>query len=190
MIRFALMALLVVCSAPAWAQTDCEETGGDSTLEVVDEACKVVQCEEGKFLTIDSKETLARAVAAYEGQPVVFFVFGTWCGICRHELEKELPALYEKYSAKGVRFVGVAVGQRSESGLQEFVDELEIDFTVWRDPAMTTARAVGAFGVPHTVFIGADGKVVYERIGPYAKDDIAVIDALENISASKATAAK
>lgn len=181
----ASIAVSLLMGVTAVAQTDCDSAQESSTLDAIDEACKVVKCEEGKLVTIDSKETLAKLIEAYEGQPVYFFVFGTWCPVCRQEIETVLNDFYKTYGARGVRFVGVAVGQRSESALKDYIADMDIEFTVWRDPGMTTARAVGAFGVPHSVFIDADGNVVYERIGPFEKSDLPALDAFNRIADSK-----
>lgn len=106
----------------------------------------------------DGKEL---ALSDFRGKYVVLDFWASWCGDCRRDIPN-IKALYEKYSTKGVEFVGVSFddnAERWQNAIKEFglkyhqVSELK----KWK-----TTDIYAAYGIkwiPTIYIIGPDGKV-------------------------------
>lgn len=106
----------------------------------------------------DGKEL---ALSDFKGKYVVLDFWASWCGDCRRDIPN-IKALYEKYSPKGVEFVGVSFddnAERWQNAIKEFglkyhqVSELK----KWK-----TTDIYAAYGIkwiPTIYIIGPDGKV-------------------------------
>ena len=106
----------------------------------------------------DGKEL---ALSDFRGKYVVLDFWASWCGDCRMDIPN-IKALYEKYSPKGVEFVGVSFddnAERWQNAIKEFglkyhqVSELK----KWK-----TTDIYAAYGIkwiPTIYIIGPDGKV-------------------------------
>ena len=104
-------------------------------------------------------------LATLRGQVVLVNVFASWCAPCRAELPL-LIAAQRRWSAQGLRVVGVDVRDSTES-VHALLDETQAqDLTVLPDPAGTTAVEWGARGVPETFLVDRNGRVVQWAQGP------------------------
>ena len=97
------------------------------------------------------------SLAALRGRPVVVNFFASWCEPCR----KELPALAEAHRRYGdrVAFVGVDHAD-SRTNAIEMLDQAGVAYPAGYDPRGVTAPAFGLRGLPDTVFVTADGRVL------------------------------
>ena len=106
----------------------------------------------------DGKEL---ALSDFRGKYVVLDFWASWCGDCRRDIPN-IKALYEKYSPKGVEFVGVSFddnAERWQNAIKEFglkyhqVSELK----KWKTTDIYSAY--GIKWIPTIYIIGPDGKV-------------------------------
>ena len=75
-----------------------------------------------------------------------------------------MQAGYEKYRASGVVFVGLAFNDTQANG-QTFLDKYKITYPAGPDKDGQISINYGVTGVPETVFIGRDGRVVSKTPG-------------------------
>jgi len=102
-------------------------------------------------------------LADLKGKPVVLNFWASWCAPCK----EEMPALqtgYDKYRASGVVFVGLAFNDTQANG-QPFLEKYKITYPAGPDNDGKVSIAYGVTGVPETVFIGRDGRVVSKTPG-------------------------
>lgn len=113
------------------------------------------------------------------GEVVLLNVWATWCTPCRQEIP-ELQALHEKHASEGLRVVGVTVDSRSaEAEVRRFIDEFGMTYEVWWDPDQTAVSTFEAIGVPLTVLIDRDGKIVWRHLGAFQRGDPELLRAVE-----------
>ena len=95
-------------------------------------------------------------LAAVPGQPTVVNFFAAWCEPCK----RELPALREAAATNtDVAFVGID-HQDSREDAVELLDRYGITYPAGYDPRGDVAAKYFVRGLPATVFIGSDGRVV------------------------------
>ena len=103
------------------------------------------------------------AEARQKGQVVVLDFWATWCGPCLKALPETLAAVAELPADK-VRFIGVNQGQGPEE-VERFLKARGWQMTVALDPEQKAGRAFAVEGIPHTVVVAPDGKVVWTQTG-------------------------
>jgi cytochrome c biogenesis protein CcmG/thiol:disulfide interchange protein DsbE len=111
----------------------------------------------------NSKSAQTVHLADFKGKPVVLNFWASWCAPCKDEMPA-LQAGYEKYRASGVVFVGLAFNDTQANG-QPFLDKYKITYPAGPDKDGQISIAYGVTGVPETVFIGRDGRVVSKTPG-------------------------
>lgn len=90
------------------------------------------------------------------GRPAVVNLWASWCEPCRRELP-ELQRLAEQ-AGDDLVVLGV-VTEDSPGRAAALAQELGITFPAVLDPSAEVRRAVGALGLPLTLFVGSDGGV-------------------------------
>ena len=105
------------------------------------------------------------------GEVVLLNVWATWCAPCRIEMP-DLQRLHDELGPEGLRVVGVSIdGPRSEAMIERFLDELEIDFQILRDPEDRISGLLSAHAVPLTILIDREGRMQWRHLGPVRSDD-------------------
>ncbi|HEX6818354.1 MAG TPA: TlpA disulfide reductase family protein [Ktedonobacterales bacterium] len=97
-------------------------------------------------------------LADLKGKPVVVNFWAWWCDSCTQEMPM-LEDAYKHYSAQGVVFVGMSYVD-AEAQSTSFLQQHSITYPVGPDATGEVSVAYGVTGVPETVFIGRDGKIV------------------------------
>jgi peroxiredoxin len=69
-----------------------------------------------------------------------------------------------RYGARGLQVLGVNLDAKADDA-RRFLDENPAHFPVAFDPAGATPRAYGIKGMPSSVLVGADGRVLFEHAG-------------------------
>ncbi|WP_420563797.1 TlpA family protein disulfide reductase [Thalassobaculum sp.] len=102
---------------------------------------------------------------AYKGQTLLVNFWATWCAPCI----RELPALDELQADMGSEAFQVLIISIDRKGLevaQPFLDNLEVEhLKTAADPKGALAREMKATGLPTTVIISPEGKVMGRLLG-------------------------
>jgi cytochrome c biogenesis protein CcmG/thiol:disulfide interchange protein DsbE len=102
--------------------------------------------------------TLVRAAHS----PVVLNFFASWCAPCKQELP--LLARAARQEQGSVKFIGVDVNDDATHARQ-LIRSAGVNYPVGQDPKGQAAVSYGLLGLPTTVFIGANGRVVHATSG-------------------------
>ncbi|OMQ13936.1 redoxin, partial [Modestobacter sp. VKM Ac-2676] len=97
-----------------------------------------------------------------QGTPTVVNLWASWCAPCR----EELPVVQELADTAGdqLRVLGVDSQDRAAAGAS-FADDAGVTLPTAYDEDGEVATALGLRGLPHTVFLAADGSVAHVQVG-------------------------
>jgi cytochrome c biogenesis protein CcmG/thiol:disulfide interchange protein DsbE len=111
------------------------------------------------------------ANGSLRGKPVYLNFFATWCGPCRVETPA-IVRLSKKYAARGLRVVGIDVGENAGKA-RDFARDFSVPYQLAVDPDSTTrATYGGGLYFPLHVFIDAKGVVRMYHPGEMSDGDI------------------
>ncbi len=98
----------------------------------------------------------------YKGKVTVVNLWASWCPPCR----REMPAFKQVQSTRSdVNIVFANQGEELSEIQKYLMDEnLELD-NMWRDPQMQLGQAVRSRGLPTTLFLDEQGRLVDVRAG-------------------------
>lgn len=100
----------------------------------------------------------AERLSKLKGKLVYVDFWASWCGPCRQSFPW-MNEMHGKYSAKGLQIVGVNLDAK-RADADQFLAQLPARFTVGYDAKGDTARQFGVKGMPTSVLVGPDGKVL------------------------------
>lgn len=110
---------------------------------------------------------------AARGRPMLINVWASWCAPCIEEMP-ELQRFAASQGEDGVQVVGIALDEREP--VLAFLRKVPVDYLILLDaagPADAGVKLGNTRGVlPYTVLVGADGRVLKRRIGPFEKGEI------------------
>jgi thiol-disulfide isomerase/thioredoxin len=140
---------LVVLLAGCYSAPDPKAAGGGgpSTLAGAPAQSFDVRRTDGR---VDS-------LAAHRGQVVLMNLWATWCPPCR----EEMPALQAFARAYAGRVVVLGVDQGEAAAVAAaFAGERGVTFPILVDEHQQYGRTYQGVGLPTTVIVGRDGRVV------------------------------
>jgi cytochrome c biogenesis protein CcmG/thiol:disulfide interchange protein DsbE len=103
------------------------------------------------------------SLAAYKGKFVYLDFWASWCGPCKRSFPW-MGALQKRHGAGRLQVVAINV-DTSRADAQLFLAENQADFVVAWDPAGMVAKQYAIKGMPSSVLIGPDGKVLQVHTG-------------------------
>ena len=109
----------------------------------------------------------------YAGRPLLINVWASWCGPCIDEMP-ELQRFANSQGATGTQVIGLALD--TPEAIQDFLTRVPVDYPILVDtpgPADASVWLGNRKGVlPYSVLVAADGKIVKQKIGPFAHGEI------------------
>jgi cytochrome c biogenesis protein CcmG, thiol:disulfide interchange protein DsbE len=105
------------------------------------------------------------ALRELRGEVVLLNIWATWCPPCREEMPA-IEALHRELAPQGLRVVAVSIDHAgAERTIRRFVDELDLSLDIWHDSEQQAPRTFRTIGVPETLLIDRDGRLVHRWIG-------------------------
>ena len=140
-------------SAPQLSEND-----GEAAVEGEDESAPQPAPD---FTVYDSEGNEITLSALMDGKPTVLNFWASWCGPCR----SEMPHIQEAYERLGgeVSFVIINMtdGQReTQESAEEYMAESGWTFPIYFDSDYDAAMTYGAYSLPQTYFIDAEGRLI------------------------------
>ena len=102
----------------------------------------------------------------YAGKPIVLNFWASWCGPC----QMEMPDFHEKYLELGedVQFLMINMTDGSRETVEsasDFIAQQGYTFPVFYDTTTEAAMTYGAYSLPTTFFISAEGHAIARATG-------------------------
>ncbi|MBU0749472.1 MAG: TlpA family protein disulfide reductase [Gammaproteobacteria bacterium] len=130
-------------------------------------------------MEFDQPDGGALALKSFAGKPLLLNFWATWCPPCVEELPM-LNAFYREHAAKGWQVLGLAIDQ--PSAVRKFLARIPLEFPVGLAGLGGTdlGRSLGNLtgGLPFTVVLGAEGRVLHRKMGQVTPQDLTLWSAL------------
>ncbi|MGE8681324.1 MAG: TlpA family protein disulfide reductase, partial [Achromobacter marplatensis] len=110
------------------------------------------------------------ALSAFHGKPTVINLWASWCPPCR----REMPAFAKAQAANpDVNFVFLNQGEAPPDVAQFLAQHAPALRNVLLDPAGEASRKLSNRGLPATLFLDAQGRLVDLRVGELSTASLA-----------------
>ncbi len=110
---------------------------------------------------------------AYVGRPLLINVWASWCGPCIEEMP-ELARFAKAQGADGVQVIGLALDDAQ--AVRDFLGRVPVSYPILLDTPGSDDASVwlgNRKGVlPYSVLVGAEGRIVKQKVGPFAPGEI------------------
>jgi thiol-disulfide isomerase/thioredoxin len=111
----------------------------------------------------------------FKGRPLVINFWARWCGPCRQEIP-DLISERARLKAQGLEVIGVAIEDKPDA-VREFAKAYDMDYPVLlaKDQGIPLMQALGnaQAGLPYTLVLDRQGRVVATKLGPMKKAEMA-----------------
>lgn len=118
--------------------------------------------------TITSFEGQEISLTELRGKVVVINFWASWCAPCRDEAPF-LERTWQQYKDRGVVFLGVDYVD-SETTAKAYLKEFGITYFNGPDIGSEISQRYRIKGVPETYFVGKDGNLSGNALGPITRD--------------------
>lgn len=160
--RVPVLGVVAVVSALALAAVACGDNAG--TPSEAAEAGPVVQST-----VLESLDGRELSLADYRGRPLVVNFFANWCAPCVTEMP-EFEKVFQQVGDE-VAFLGISVQETVEQA-RALVEQTGVTYDLAREPQGDLLRELGGVGMPTTVFVDAEGRVVDSHTGQLSAGDL------------------
>ena len=155
--KFALVAVLLLLAG--CGQETAALPGNGVVIDCASIATVTTNNDAALLKCLDGKSTVD--IGQIKG-PVLVNVWGSWCGPCKDEMPIFVD-FYSKYKEK-VSLIGISVEESDVQNARDFVKLYGMSWPNLNDPDGSTRGTLG-MGVPITLFIDAQGRVAFRKIG-------------------------
>ena len=105
------------------------------------------------------------------GKPIIVNFWASWCGPCRSEMP-DIQKAYEQYGNE-IHFLIINLTDGSRETVEAargYVSQEGYTFPIYFDTTLNAASVYGAYSIPMTFFIGAEGQPIARYSGAMPAD--------------------
>ncbi len=139
------------------------------TATETDDANQAVSAPD---FTVYDGDGNAVKLSDFVGKPIVLNFWASWCYYCKQEMP-DFEDAFKKYDDICFMMVNVTDGgQETLETAKSYVEKEGFTFPVYFDTSLQAANTYGAYGLPMTFFIDADGNVVTYASGMLTAENL------------------
>ncbi|NRP17012.1 Thiol:disulfide interchange protein CycY [Ensifer adhaerens] len=164
-VGFALLPLAIFAALAAifWSQLNSGKDVSEIPSALIGTKAPTLDMPPLEGATRNGQPMPALTDAAIKGKLTLVNVWASWCVPCR----QEHPFILELSKDERLTVVGINYKDQNENALR-FLGELGNPFAaVGVDPRGKAAIDWGVYGIPESYLVGADGTILYKRVGPF-----------------------
>ena len=173
-----LIVLLLVAAGAAgfgvyqWMANPAPQAPAQGSLPP---AAKAMTPDEALTLKFDSLDSVgSHSLADWKGKTVLVNYWATWCQPCRQEIPL-LVKLQAQYAAQGLQVVGIATDETDEKDVKTFLQRMVVNYPMLMGTDDVASMVAGfggnLIGLPYSVVLGKDGKVLAIHAGELHPDE-------------------
>ena len=125
-------------------------------------------------LTFDAPDKTVLNMQRFLGKPLLLNFWATWCPPCVEEFPL-LDRFYQQNLTKGWQVLGLAAD--NVAAVQQFLKRVPVQFPVGLAgmEGVALSKALGNLGggLPYTLVLGSNGKVLQRKMGRVSPEDLA-----------------
>ncbi|WP_082507077.1 MULTISPECIES: choice-of-anchor D domain-containing protein [unclassified Duganella] len=159
-----MLAILVVLAAGVllWRRRQAHLLAAAAALAVAGQAMALEPGQAAPAFSLSGPAGTVK-LEHYQGKLVYIDFWASWCGPCRQSFPW-MNEMQARYGGQGLQVVGINVDAKTDDA-RSFLNATPASFVIAFDPNGTAPRTYGVKGMPSSVLIGPDGKVLYEHSG-------------------------
>ena len=115
--------------------------------------------------TVYDGEGNAVQLSDYFGRPIVLNFWASWCGPCQSEMPEFEAAYGELGEEIHFLMVNMTTGRETQESADEFLTSAGYTFPVLYDTEGDAMTTYGAYSLPTTYFIDAEGYAIARAVG-------------------------
>lgn len=119
---------------------------------------------EGAGGVADAATSGTLALESLRGRVVLVNFWATWCEPCTSEMPA-MQRLYTSLADQGFELVAVSIDDKPQEPIA-FADRFGLTFPILHDADQSIYKTYQTMGVPESLLIGPDGRVVERYVGP------------------------
>ena len=153
----ALSLITLLCIAPAAAQLPLPELSHELTR-----LSTPIQAPDFQLEDMDGEKY---SLESYRGKVVILNFWATWCPPCRREIPS-MEALHQAFRDEA--FAILAINEwETEDHVFAFMGQLPVEpsFPILLDLDSEVATSFGVKGLPTTLLLDPQGRIVYRAVG-------------------------
>ena len=129
--------------------------------------------------TTDPNGGARRSLASLKGRVVLVNFWATWCEPC----EREIPAMermYEVMPRDEFELLAISIDDK-ESDVKSFQERYGITFPILLDHDQSVYGSYQTMGVPESLLVDRDGRIVERYVGPREWDAPEYVDRIRHL---------
>lgn len=139
--------------------------------------------EPAPAITFADETGAQKTLADFRGRTILVNFWATWCVPCK----KEMPSLDRLEAAVGTTAVSVVPVSQDKIAVEKvrafYTDQSIVALPLYIDQSGASQRAFGVNGLPATVLINGEGRIVGRMVGPAEWDSPEAIALLKHFAA-------
>lgn len=115
-------------------------------------------------ISLKTMEGKSARLSDFRGKPLILNFWATWCPPCQRELPW-LAAIHKKFEGRGLRVAGISMDDFDNPLVREVTSQANVTYPLLFGSLENALELVGTQGIPVTLFIDANGKILHKSVG-------------------------